>query len=179
MKRVVTGHNKDGKSIFVKIAEPEHIVDVPGGRWKELWATFPNCRVPVEDASVEPTRMYKSIFPFPGETRIRIIEFDSDIPKDTHENRTVEDEGDLFQRVQRELPGLLEHMEEGTSGMHTTDSVDYGVVLKGNMILELDDGKTVDLEAGDVIIQNGTRHAWHPQGKCTMLWVLIGVERKK
>ncbi|GIT61888.1 MAG: hypothetical protein Ct9H300mP20_17150 [Gammaproteobacteria bacterium] len=41
MKRVVTGHDENGKAIFVKIGEPEHVVDTPGVLWKELWATYP------------------------------------------------------------------------------------------------------------------------------------------
>ena len=55
MKRVVTGHNEEGKSVFVKIGEPEHVVNIPGMLWKELWATYPGCKVPA-DTSVEPTR---------------------------------------------------------------------------------------------------------------------------
>jgi mannose-6-phosphate isomerase-like protein (cupin superfamily) len=179
MKRVVTGHDKDGKSVFVKIGEPEHVSDFPGVLSKELWATFPDCKVPVEDASAEPTRKYKSVFPFPGETRFRIVEYDpADGARKTQENSSPEDMAALMQRIQKEAPGLIEHLEEGSGGMHTTDSIDYGIVLKGNVVLELDDGKTVDLEAGDIIIQNGTRHMWSPQGKCTMLFVLIGAERK-
>ncbi|MDP6916374.1 MAG: cupin, partial [SAR86 cluster bacterium] len=48
-----------------------------------------------------------------------------------------------------------------------------------NPKLELDDGETVDLEPGDVVIQNGTRHAWRFKDDevTTMLWVLIGTKR--
>jgi len=55
--------------------------------------------------------------------------------------------------------------------------VDYGVVISGRLALELDDGKQVDLEPGDVVIQNGTRHAWRIKEKCTVLWVITGAER--
>jgi mannose-6-phosphate isomerase-like protein (cupin superfamily) len=48
--------------------------------------------------------------------------------------------------------------------MHTTATIDYGVVLSGQAILELDDGVEVALEAGDTYIQNGTRHRWHNRG---------------
>ncbi|MBL4679350.1 MAG: cupin domain-containing protein [Pseudomonadales bacterium] len=81
------------------------------------------------------------------------------------------------QQLSKELPGLMEHMEPDSPGMHTTDSMDYGILLQGTMTLELDDGESVDLEAGDVVVQNGTRHAWHYTSKCTIAWILIGVER--
>ena len=142
MKRVVTGHDENGKAIFVKIGEPEHVVDTPGVLWKELWATYPEDTIPV-DATDE-----------------------------------IYDESVMNQRA-KALPGLMEHMEPENEGMHTTDSVDYGVVISGNPKLELDDGETEDLEPGDVVIQNGTRHAWRFKDDevTTMLWVLIGTKR--
>ena len=45
-------------------------------------------------------------------------------------------------------------------GMHTTDTVDYDVILSGELWMELDDGVEVHLKPGDCVIQNGTRHAW-------------------
>ena len=174
MKRVVTGFDENGKSIFLKIGEPPHTVEFPGKKYIELWSTGADVSVPVKDPDMEPTKTYSSMFPAFGETRIRIVEFDMDkrVPLDTPE---------FLEKYRRELPGFLEHMEDGTgaSGMHATDSVDYGIVLKGKIELELDDGAKVMLETGDVVIQNGTRHAWHPHpvGQCTMLWILIGAHR--
>ena len=54
------------------------------------------------------------------------------------------------------LPGLAERFEPESPGMHTTDSVDYGILMEGEISLELDDGKTVALKPGDVVVQNGT-----------------------
>ena len=44
--------------------------------------------------------------------------------------------------------------------MHRTVSLDYGLILDGRLDLELDDGETIHLEAGDVVVQRGTIHAW-------------------
>ena len=44
--------------------------------------------------------------------------------------------------------------------------------------MELDDGQTTELKAGDVWIQNGTRHAWRVEEKCTMSVVLVGMDRR-
>jgi hypothetical protein len=56
--------------------------------------------------------------------------------------------------------------------MHRTNTVDYSIIWDGKMWLELDDGKTVHLERGDVVVQNGTRHAWRNKGTrpATMLF---------
>ena len=58
--------------------------------------------------------------------------------------------------------------------MHRTESVDYGVVISGEMTLILDKGETL-LREGDVVIQRGTNHAWaNRSGKpCRMLFILV------
>ena len=65
--------------------------------------------------------------------------------------------------------------------MHTTDTIDYGIVLSGEIWLEVDDGEETRLRQHDVVIQNGTRHAWRNKSSApaTAAFVLIGVERKE
>ena len=63
--------------------------------------------------------------------------------------------------LQTKLPGLADVMQPDHAGMHTTETVDLDLVVSGEVWLELDDGKEVHLRAGDCVIQNGTRHAWH------------------
>ena len=58
------------------------------------------------------------------------------------------------------LPGLLDHNEPDNPGMHTTVTIDFEYVLSGRVVVELDDGATVELGPGDTVVQNGTRHAW-------------------
>ena len=53
-----------------------------------------------------------------------------------------------------------DRFDRSAPGMHTTDTIDYGVVVRGEMTLELDDGKIMSLRQGDCIVQNGTRHRW-------------------
>ncbi|NOX50661.1 MAG: cupin domain-containing protein [Gammaproteobacteria bacterium] len=169
MKRVVTGHNEQGRSVFVEVGEPDHTVRTPGMVWREIWATYKDTAVPLaSDYKASMKSRWQSVFPAAGETRIRIVEFD---PEALENSWSAETE----QVLNAELPGLLEHMEVDDSAMHTTNSVDYGILLKGRLTLELDDGEKVELEAGDVVIQNGTRHAWRYTEKCTIAWILIGV----
>ena len=65
--------------------------------------------------------------------------------------------------------------------MHTTDTIDYGVVVRGEMTLELDDGQKVHLRQGDCIVQNGTRHRWRnplPE-PCLMAFISVHVQQQK
>jgi quercetin dioxygenase-like cupin family protein len=64
--------------------------------------------------------------------------------------------------------------------MHTTDTVDFDVIVSGEVYLELDDGAKVLLRAGDCVIQNRTRHAWHNRSpeKCVISVAIVGAERK-
>ena len=61
------------------------------------------------------------------------------------------------------------------SAMHRTHSVDYGIVLEGEIDMEVDDGETVHLKAGDVVVQRGTIHAWinRSEKPCRMAWILV------
>ncbi len=60
--------------------------------------------------------------------------------------------------------------------MHATPTVDYGVVLRGSAWLEMESGDHVRLEAGDVVVQDRTRHAWHNDGPepCVLLFSMRG-----
>jgi quercetin dioxygenase-like cupin family protein len=64
------------------------------------------------------------------------------------------------------------------SAMHRTNSVDYGIVLEGELDMEMDGGEVVHLKAGDVVVQRGTNHAWinNSDAPCKMAWILIDAE---
>lgn len=69
--------------------------------------------------------------------------------------------------------------EMDSPGMHTTDTVDMEIMLSGEIVLELDDGAETTLRAGDVNIQNGTRHRWHNRGDvpAVMVVAMVGGSR--
>src|SRR5215469_15949455 len=68
---------------------------------------------------------------------------------------------------------------EATPGMHRTNTTDFGVLLSGNIVVELDDGAQVMLSPGDVVVQNGTRHRWRVVGDvpATMAAFIMGARR--
>ena len=79
------------------------------------------------------------------------------------------------------MPGALAANEPDAPGMHTTDSIDYVLVVTGEVTLELDDGEQTVLRAGDTVVQNGTRHAWRNHGteSCTIVGIAIGADRTR
>ncbi|WP_222400554.1 cupin domain-containing protein [Rhizobium leguminosarum] len=74
------------------------------------------------------------------------------------------------------LPGLAERFEADSPGMHKTPTIDYVLMLSGELWLELDRGEKRRLTAGDIVVQNGTRHAWRnlSYGPARILSVMIG-----
>ena len=71
-------------------------------------------------------------------------------------------------------PGLAERFEP--DGKHQTPTVDYGIVLDGEIWMELDDGNETRLSQFDAFVQNGTRHAWRNKSDkpATIAVVLVG-----
>jgi quercetin dioxygenase-like cupin family protein len=70
---------------------------------------------------------------------------------------------------------VIEFSPGSAPRVHRTDSIDYAVVIAGEIDMELDDGKEVHLKAGDVLVQRGTIHNWVNRGTrpCVMAFVLI------
>ena len=62
--------------------------------------------------------------------------------------------------------------------MHRTRTVDYAIVMSGEIDMELDDGKSVHLKAGDVLVQRGTIHNWLNKGTapCVIAFVLVAAK---
>lgn len=173
LRRVVTARNRAGKSVVVQNGVAPRIVTtetLPGLALVEVWATDEIPQLPV--SPIDLTTTMKSFVPGAGGTRFRIVQFPG------ASNRAFDQEA--FRREYRaKAPGLAEAMEVQDSGMHTTDSVDYGVVISGEITLELDDGAMVHLKQGDCVVQNGTRHAWRNGSTtpCIMAFVLVGATR--
>ena len=62
--------------------------------------------------------------------------------------------------------------------VHRTESIDYAVVISGEIDMELDDGVTVHLEQGDTLVQRGTLHNWVNRGDkpCVIAFVLVAAK---
>ncbi|CAN7739753.1 cupin domain-containing protein [Variovorax sp. LjRoot290] len=170
--RVVTGHDAEGKAIVTSNGPLPTVIElqaIPGTVFHEVWETHAT-PAPLTNAADPTTGPLKLPPPKLG-TRIRFV----DIPPDTKEflaqgaaqmKDAFTQAGDVAaSTVKRDSPHPL---------MHRTESIDYGVVIEGEMTLVLDDSE-VSLKAGSVVIQRGTNHAWaNRSGRpCRMLFVLI------
>jgi quercetin dioxygenase-like cupin family protein len=84
-----------------------------------------------------------------------------------------------LREVDEKLPGILSYFEPNGAGMHTTDTIDFEVVLSGEITLELDDGAEKVLRPGDTVVQNGTRHRWINRGKdpAVLAVFIVGARR--
>jgi hypothetical protein len=176
VKRVVTGRNDAGESVFLTANSAPRTHDyahIPGMSITQLWSTTAS---PSLGSIKDPTENVVSIVPDVGGTQFMVVAFPPDrVMASPSFNGAAAAEENL-----RHAPGLAERFEPDNPGMHTTDTIDYAVVLRGQIWLELDGGRVEHLRAGDVVVQNGTRHAWRNRGDETALlaFVLIGAARK-
>jgi hypothetical protein len=172
--RVITGHAADGTSIFVadETAEPVTVSLIPGVAFHRIWG---GDDVPVVPADGEPET--HSYFPPPNGFRFGFFTLPPDsvgLPEDL-------DVGAALDEINEKLPGMMDVMEPGAPGMHTTDTVDFDVVIDGEVWLELDDGKEVRLTPGSCVVQNGTRHAWRNKSDkpVTLAVAIVGARRRQ
>jgi hypothetical protein len=171
-RRVVTAV-REGKSVVHSdgpVPNAHHYASIPGMMTSVVYATAATLHLPQHEFETAPPGVH--VRPGPGETRLMIVTF----PPDTSFERPTFDPAAADAEQREYIPGLAERFEPDAPGMHQTDTVDYDIVLDGEIWLELDDGATTHLRAGDVVIQCGTRHAW--RNKCdetaTLCFVLIG-----
>ena len=149
-RRIVTGHDATGVSVVVSDG-PVPItktLEKDGVAFHEVWETAP-APAPVRAGAEDPTVGEVTVPPPAQGTRIRINEF---------------------------LPGHLN--EKGLqSPMHRTETIDYGIVLEGQITLLLDDSE-VTAYAGDIFVQRGTDHAWANRGdtKARIAFILVDGE---
>jgi mannose-6-phosphate isomerase-like protein (cupin superfamily) len=160
VRRVVTGHDAAGKAVFVgdeKVA-PVTLALLPGSEFHRLWGSDATVTFP-DDGSAPDADRY---FPPVGGFRFGFFT----IPPDGGVGAPADlDMAAALAEFEQRLPGMAEHLEFDDPGMHTTATIDYGIVLSGVATLELDDGVKVNLNPGDTYIQNGTRHRWSNTGE--------------
>jgi len=177
-RRALTGRDASGKSIFQSFDVTPQIVTFesrPGLTFYEIYATDNVPRLTGREP--DPMTTKKGSFPKPHGSLFRLTLFP---PRPSEGAPSPGGYEKYLEELSQKIPGMAEHFERDTPGMHTSETLDYGIVIRGEMILELDDGKTVHLRQGDCVVQNGTRHRWrNPLSEpCLMAFVLIGGVRE-
>lgn len=171
IRRVVTAHDTEGKAVFAgdDQVEPVTLALLPGMEFHRLWGSNTTASFP-DDGSKPDAPRY-----FPPTDGFRFACFS--IPPDGGAGAPADLDFDAaLAEFEQKLPGMAEHLEPAAPGMHTTASIDFGIVISGQAILELDDGAKVALNPGDTYVQNGTRHRWSNTGAVPAIIavVLIG-----
>jgi quercetin dioxygenase-like cupin family protein len=145
----------------------------PGHISVDLWKTSAS-PVVVSRAEPDPTAGPKQLHPLPHGTVFRI----SEIAPETEAIRNMDatQAKAVFKAMGNESASTFGQNQRHPF-MHRTETLDYAVVLEGEIVMLLDD-QDVHLKAGDVVIQRGTNHAWSNRSDkpCRMLYVLIDGE---
>jgi mannose-6-phosphate isomerase-like protein (cupin superfamily) len=170
--RVVTGHDGDGQAIVISdgpLPTVAEIKAIPGTVFHEVWSTQGTpARV---DNGADPTLGPLLLPPPKHGTRIRFV----DIPPDTadFELNGAKRMKEAFAQIGDEKASTV-RADSPHPLMHRTESIDYGIVIEGEMTLVLDRGEAL-LKPGSVVVQRGTNHAWANRSDrpCRMLFILV------
>lgn len=170
-RRIVTGHDADGHSIIASDTAPQRRESMGphGPHLYEIWNTR-ETPARIDRNNEEPLETSLTLAPPQRGTRIRVCDFEPESAVgdlDTGAARKQFERiggGHAFTGV-----GVPRHPL-----MHRTESIDYGIVLEGEITLILDNQETV-VRAGDIVVQRGTNHAWANRGKgvCRIAFILV------
>lgn len=156
VRRVVTGLSKNGRSVVVAdgpVPRAHDFAAIPGFSNVTVWST--PAGVHLADASVDRTGEISTLLAEPGGATFFIVRFPPDADMASIDPVAAGEE------QARELPGLADTFDAERPGFHKTPSIDHVIVLEGELWLQLEEGEETLLRQGDVLIQNGTWHAWH------------------
>ncbi len=169
MRRIITGHNENGKSIISIDGPPARSLGEDAGGLFEIWNT---------DGSGFETKSDKDradidikLSPVKGGTKFRYFQINpipEGVPQDVIEAATAE----AFEKM-----GAAHHRVDTTrnAAMHETDTIDYIILLKGDVTLILDE-EEVELQPHDVVVQRGTNHAWVNNGSDPALLIAVLID---
>ena len=170
VRRVLTGHDSEGRSAFIADGPAPNVKEMPhfpGLALTDLWETksAPASNRGQADAADRPIKLE----PPPGGTIVRIVEFPPDATRPKGSDGSAG-----FKAI-----GASHAQDRHSSDpmMHKTSTVDYIIVLKGEIYAIMETGEKL-LRAGDVLIQRGTNHSWSVRGSepCIVAAVLVSAE---
>ena len=170
VRRVLTGHDAQGRSTFIADGEAQNVKEMasmPGLALTDLWETggAPASNAGDKDAAARPVRLE----PPKNGTILRIVEFPPDAAwRDSADGKAA------FKSIGA---GHAQDASSSDPMMHRTSTVDYIIVLKGEIYAVMDTGEKL-LRAGDILVQRGTNHSWSVRGNepCIIAAVLVSAK---
>ena len=169
MRRIVTGHNEEGKSVVSIDSPPSRSLGEDAGGLYEIWNT---------DGEGFDTKSLKDradidvlLSPAKGGTKIRYFQINpipEGVPQEVIEASTAA----AFEKM-----GAAHHRVDTSrnAAMHETDTIDYIILLKGDVTLILDE-EEVRLKPHDVVVQRGTNHAWVNNGSDPAILIAVLID---
>ena len=170
IRRIVTADDAGGKSRIAEDAPAGAIRTVPerpGYRAVNVWRTS---QTPASIEDPDSTAKHEGILPPKSGTILRVIDFPPE-PKDPAERD---------RRIKATFGGIYKdatHDGRKHPGMHRTDTVDYAIVLEGEIWAVMDEDETL-MRAGDILIQRGTNHAWANRSQKTARIAFVLIDGK-
>jgi quercetin dioxygenase-like cupin family protein len=168
IRRIVTGHDSEGHSIILMDGPPPTVMTpATNVRLTDLWETtgMPASNAGSEDASLRPVRL----IPPKNGSIFRIVEFPPD------RDRKFDNREAAFAAM-----GAAHALDRGKPrhpGFHKTNTVDYAVVIEGEIWAMVDVGETL-MKAGDTLVQRGTNHSWSNRSDepCRVAFILLDAD---
>ncbi|MGQ0545746.1 MAG: cupin domain-containing protein [Betaproteobacteria bacterium] len=154
----MTGHDAEGRSTIIADGFAQNVKElpgIPGLALTDLWETTgaPASNDGRADAAARPVRLE----PPPSGSIFRVVEF----PPDAAWRKKSTDAREGFDAIGA---GHAQDQRSSDPMMHKTSTVDYAIVLKGEITAVMEKGETL-LRAGDVLVQRGTNHSWSVRGR--------------
>ena len=164
VRRIVTGHNATGKSVFVEDRICPHVVKRANGNTiVELWSTDEH---PVDNSGYEDPGIPNKVLDTGKDGSLFHIVI---YPPDAERIAATEAAKARVEQISARYEGKGRHF-----GFHATETLDYAIVLKGEIYALMDEGE-LKMTEGDVLIQRGTAHAWSNRSNqpCSVLFAMI------
>jgi len=171
MRRVVTGHDARGQSVIIMDGPSPHVLELPGMPGLVLTNLWVTDRAPAANAGSADAAARPVVLEPPARgTIFRVVDF----PPDRDVLGGL-DRGKAF--IAMGARHAMDKSDVRHPGMHKTDTVDYALVLDGEIWALMDKGETL-LKAGDCFVQRGTNHAWSNRSDkaCRVAFILVSAE---
>ena len=169
MRRIITGHNQHGKSIITLDGPPARSIGEDVGGLFEVWNTDGSDIISTDEIDRADEDILLS--PPSGGTKFRDFQINP-LPEGVPDAMMQEIAADAFEKI-----GAAHHRVDTKKhpAMHKTETIDYIILLQGDVTLILDE-EEIDLKPFDVVVQRGTNHAWTNNGNEPALLIAILVD---
>ena len=169
MRRIITGHNQHGKSIITLDGPPARSIGEDVGGLFEVWNTDGSDIISTDEIDRADEDILLS--PPSGGTKFRYFQINP-LPKGVPDAMMQEIAADAFEKI-----GAAHHRVDTKKhpAMHKTETIDYIILLQGDVTLILDE-EEIDLKPFDVVVQRGTNHAWVNNGDKPALLIAVLID---